>query len=514
MSDDDVASFLADAVSLEDNYRTMLATLKDAGCKVVRFQHDHAAQGRLVKAFAKTGLELLGPSRKALDATVALASAGRQQDAATLVQDRLRQDAELDVVSLFRSAASVDADNRSGFLVNLQSTIATLVFDDYKVMLGGDFQFVKPQVKDDIVLAERDRLLAEIQQRAPFDLVKLSHHGSDNVVNDAFLDGLGATPLVGMSSGRGQPNIRRRRRCNCCRTARPTWKWVRTDRNGHVTVEFTPATDRGCRSAAERCRIRSPIVPPMSAPCESSEPEASVETTVSSSPAGERQITTTLPPGVDAGHDHRRSRPGRGAGCRHPRRRRQPAAPPSDSLPIGGGPRLGTALSVTAADGLAANIGASEADFAMHSIRPPATTSPSSAAQRSPAIRTEIRRAIDKSGSVDGVVILGGYDLVPAYRVDTMPDEVGKAAKTLRGGTPTSSSCGATTRTSMSTTTASRSCRSVGSPTRVRAISLGGRRCRPNRRPIGWTSAVVFATSPDRSRRTCSSSSTARRSSR
>src|SRR6478752_3692929 len=239
MSDDDVASFLADAVSLEDNYRTMLATLKDAGCKVVRFQHDHAAQGRLVKAFAKTGVELLGPSRKALDATAARL-AGRQQDAATLVQDRLRQGAALDAVSLFRSAASVDADNRSGFLVNLQSTIATLAFDDYKVMLGGDFQFVKPQVKDDVVLAERDRLLAEIQQRAPFDLVKLSHHGSDNAVNDAFLDGLGATPLVGMSSGRGQPKHPPPSTLQLLQDRKADLEWVRTDRNGHVTVEFTP----------------------------------------------------------------------------------------------------------------------------------------------------------------------------------------------------------------------------------------------------------------------------------
>jgi hypothetical protein len=152
MSDDDLATFLADAVSLEDSYRTMRATLKDAGCKVVRFQHDHAAQGRLLKAFAKIGLELLGPSRTSLDATVARL-AGRQQDAISLVQDLAVQDADLDAVSLFRAAASVDADRRSGFLVNLQSIIATLKFGDYKVMLGGDFQFVQPPVRADDTLA-------------------------------------------------------------------------------------------------------------------------------------------------------------------------------------------------------------------------------------------------------------------------------------------------------------------------------------------------------------------------
>jgi hypothetical protein len=167
----------------------------------------------------------------------------------------------------------------------------------------------------------------------------------------------------------------------------------------------------------------------------SAETEVTTTTTstVASARTGERQITTTLPAGsrrvtITVDLDD----------VAEPVVEETQTPPttteaPSDSLYIGGGRKLGRLLFVASSAGLAANIGQGEADLALHSIRASgydlAELSGSSDAR---ATRTEILRAIDKSGDVDGVVILGGYDLVPAHRVDTMPDDVGKAAKALR----------------------------------------------------------------------------------
>src|SRR5262249_39975797 len=61
-SDARVSEFVADAVSLEETYGTMLDTLRSRGTKLVRIGRDSPT--RLQNEFASVNLRVLGPSKK------------------------------------------------------------------------------------------------------------------------------------------------------------------------------------------------------------------------------------------------------------------------------------------------------------------------------------------------------------------------------------------------------------------------------------------------------------------
>jgi hypothetical protein len=114
LPDDELAQFLADAATLEERYRDMLAQLHGAGTKVVRYLGEGTRDlPKVERAFSAVGLKILGPSEKQLlTCTELIAEAN--SDTVQLVSDCLA-DAP-DPVALYRSLASrvSDAADRPG----------------------------------------------------------------------------------------------------------------------------------------------------------------------------------------------------------------------------------------------------------------------------------------------------------------------------------------------------------------------------------------------------------------
>ena len=234
-----VAQFLGDAVSLEQRYRAMLATLESRGTRVVRHGRDSARS--LLRAFAQAGLEILGPSQEQL-LVCAEAIARLTRDAATRAADLISKDSGASEGDLYRALVAGARDaldaGRPGPAINLQSIVTRFSCRDARLLFAGDMQFADPQLSAPIVRDELAKLRAAIGAKAPYSLVKLSHHGSDNAFDHGVLAELGETPMFGICAGEeslSHPNPRVLRLLDA---SRDQLDWVRTDRNGLVSIEF------------------------------------------------------------------------------------------------------------------------------------------------------------------------------------------------------------------------------------------------------------------------------------
>jgi hypothetical protein len=275
--DDEVAgltgldALAVDAAALLPRYKNMIARLTKDGTNVVDFggRDSQPALAALSEALGDIGFEVLGPQQKHLDRTAKLLS-GTKADLVAKAE-QLRPDgldaAELDSADVYADLAT-DAVGRLGHLVNAQSivcvfTIPTRGRTKRRILLGGDFQFAKPQTTDPIINAERARLLSEIRSRAPFAFAKLSHHGSTNAVDDTFLTAIGDTAVVGICCGRGHPNHPAKDTLDLLAARSASTSWVRTDRSGHVTLTIsTDGTSITPRNAKDLSELNQPDAAP------------------------------------------------------------------------------------------------------------------------------------------------------------------------------------------------------------------------------------------------------------
>jgi beta-lactamase superfamily II metal-dependent hydrolase len=379
---EDFEQVLFDAVTLEDSYTEMLAKLTADGTNVVRYGRDsHAA---LVRAFRSIGLRILGPSEAQL-LICADTIARRTRDAVDAV-------AHLDVqneVELFRALVespldSLDASNRPGPPINLQSVVTRFKVGDVKLLFAGDMQFADPQVGDARLRTELDKLRAAIRAEAPYAFAKLSHHGSPNAFN---LDDLGATPVVGICAGEESKDHPHRDVLRVLEAAKDQVQWTRTDRNGLCTITFgarTPITvARGRISDPRPNTLDAPVVEERTVRVTADHQPVEVVTRI---PAGVRRVVVTID--VDPG---------------------EPARPPPP-LELAGGRELPDLVFVTDAQRLAANVGETEARQALDAIR---------AAGQPVVAPGDLRDALHPG--IRGVVIVGGYDVLPAQRRDCLP---------------------------------------------------------------------------------------------
>ncbi len=241
-ADDELAGFVDNVANLETRYRTMLRHLAEGGTTVVRHGTDAELEAQLTAAFAEVGLEVFGPELSHLQECYRLVRGG-QRDALDSLDSVLDFD--------FNSAASLanayrglvvgvtDSSARNRGAINLQSLVTRFEYDEQRLLFAGDMQFEDPQVESqmlrDGVTAMRRRISAD----APYAFVKLSHHGSDNAFSEEILAEYGETALYGICCGdfmqghHPHPDILRLLDEN-----RERIDWVRTDRNGLVTITF------------------------------------------------------------------------------------------------------------------------------------------------------------------------------------------------------------------------------------------------------------------------------------
>jgi beta-lactamase superfamily II metal-dependent hydrolase len=425
--DETIARFLADAANLEQNYTRMLSTLADNGTRVVR--HGRDATTQLTRAFRKIGLKVLGPTQAQL-LICADRIAQTSNDAVAAVSDMMQQvDAAVPEPDLYRALAhgtdSLDAVSRPGPAINLQSIVTRFDFAGAKLLFAGDMQFADPQITDPRLDSELKKLHSLIHNEAPFDVVKLSHHGSDNAFDDTILQELGDTPLYGICAGEDSSSHPNPKVLRLLDSIRDRVTWVRTDHNGLSTIELNGKP----KLALTRGELNDPrpntpdaevSVRPATRPAQAARTVARSETATSATSAEGSdvvEVITRVPGAVS--HvvitiDVDRSQIAR------------PQAVPNKAadLRIANGRPLPRLLFVTSAAALARNVGETESAQILSSLRAAGLdVYDSLTADASDPVRSAelVRAQLATRPQLQGVVLIGGYDAVPPLRLDCLP---------------------------------------------------------------------------------------------
>ena len=469
--------FLADAATLESRYLAMIAGLTAKGTKIVRYRRDKGDPKLelLTDRFQPIGLAILGPTEDHLFRCTDVVERQRR-DVLDAVRDLAPDDGPPNMVSLYRSLArestadSLDGGG-TGAAINNQS-IALLFFHQGKtILLTGDMQFAKPEIKG------LDSSMSELRRRvslgAPYAFVKLAHHGSYNAVDQSVLDELEETRLVAISGGirdvgHPDPGVLRLLKKN-----RERLTWARTDRNGRIDIDFSGTKPKVTIS---RGRLNSatpnsdePEPPPVT---ELETPAEELPFALEEPPAAEAEALIAVPEEtsglipaeagpqgiasqmveVTAKVPHTLTRviltidvqpgglavPGTGATISGPAITPPPAGQADPRFPpirLGGGRALPRLLFVTNRERLARNIGAAEAEHALRALATSGHVLLDKVSGKIGQAAREVNTALVASSKrplqeqVKGVVLVGGYDVIPSQRLDVLPPSLRKALR-------------------------------------------------------------------------------------
>ncbi len=452
-----VEQFLADAAQLEPAYRQMLATLEQRGTRVVRYGRDDAAP--VEEALASAGLKILGPTQDHL-LICAEAIARLTQDALAALAD-VGADETVDEVALYRSLAlrsfsdAADKPGR-GAALNDQSLVLRFAPGGRKLLLTGDMQLAKAEIAglDPYMSALR----ATIKADGPFDFVKIAHHGSYNALDAGALADLAGTRCFAISGGSQDPVHPDPSVLRLLQRAVPPIQWARTDRNGLVTVSLGEdgvqlVPERGALNdarantpdfAAAPLPAAVPGTPPISPVSPSSPPRRSSPPVppvawaqAGPGDSGMIEVITRIPHTATRVVVTIDVQPQAVSAVAGPPVLSRPETPPLPDRPlpelrIAGGRDLPPLLFATSAEGLARNIGQAEAAHLLAALRGAGQTvvdSLPAGAGDAAAVASVVRASLEDRHH--GVVLLGGYDVMPAQKLDTLDPE-------LRAHLPTS----------------------------------------------------------------------------
>lgn len=247
-SNEEVRLLIDAAATLQDRYHEMIIRLKADGAQVVRYGRDPHLL--LEKEFADTGFKILGPTVDQL-----LICALRVE------KERLKADQHMsgallsdggDEVSLYRALVkpmyreegfSTDdglcdngllEDGGTGAALNNQSIVVKIGHAPAAVLLTGDMQFASPSVGH---LAQKMlELHTVIRNAGPFAFTRLAHHGAANGTDARFLDYLPDCQLFGISTGASDAKHPSSKVLDLLANRDPELEWARTDRNGLVKL--------------------------------------------------------------------------------------------------------------------------------------------------------------------------------------------------------------------------------------------------------------------------------------
>ncbi|MCI0611851.1 MBL fold metallo-hydrolase [bacterium] len=423
--DQTLQQFLIDVVNLETKYRNMLTKLKNQGTKVVHFGQDDPAE--LVAAFQQIGLKILGPAQSQVLKCAELI-AGITHDAIRIVSDLFQQDANRDPVSTYRELIEGGLDSldvsRPGPPINLQSIVTQFEYQGKKLLFAGDMQFADPQVSNDFVKTKVQELRDKIQQEAPYDFVKLSHHGSDNAFDQEIFVELGQTPLFGICAGENSTKHPHVDTLNILKANQDHIQWVRTDHNRLSTISFVD--QNAPQIEVEEGDINDPVPNSVDLPGATTEEEETTTPVVSEIKVQESGIPSIVE--VIAKIPHTKTRvtitvdvePHNGNVALPALTSRRDELP---TVQIASGRQLPSLLFITSKAALSKNIGVAECEYLLKTFRqqgkriydalPEGITKPIDAFAL-------VRQELQKLPAAEGVVILGGYDVVPSQIVDCL----------------------------------------------------------------------------------------------
>ena len=418
LSDAELRQFMRDAAGGEDEYTQMLDTLRQSGTRIVRHGRDGEAAVR--RAFGSVGLEIYGPTKAHLEAASAEVLKA-QRDAVLAVDAALRADAAGDPVNVLRrllartpaadamTDALTDAQSRNGAAVNCQSTVLSLKAGTWRALLGGDMQFASsvPAIEPHVRTLRRRMAKAK-----PFHLFKLSHHGSSNGWDKTLYDEIGKPKYLAISLGRHKGTHPDASVLDDLRSLSNV-TWGRSDLNGHVTFSFGSAKVTVTKA---RGKLNDPTPPQPDVAIVPAAPPA-----LAVSAGGDvAEIVTRAPYGVPVTITI-----GGGATQLTGGFVRDRAAP-LPALDVFGGRELPRLLFVTSREALGDHIGVAEATHVIGALRRKGVALydelPKGASWR--AAQAAVREQLTRARGVRGLVLLGGYSVVPSQRLFCLPPDL------------------------------------------------------------------------------------------
>lgn len=481
---DAMAEFMDAAINLQSRYTGMLDTLRERGTRVVRYGRDDSAPllreflSVGFKILGPTQRQLVICTTKieeaSQDAMDILSGAPFEQDAPldlVALYRSLVGGAAGEAEAGLDAPDTLDAARRPGPAINLQSIVARFEYAGHKFLFTGDMQFAKHELtgltpdNSRALAQELGKLRQAIKNDGPYVFAKIAHHGSYNAFDERLLQELGGARFLGICAGERSLSHPNRDVLRLLSQHEGSLQWARTDRNGRTTLTRDeegrlvfrtstgdindptpntrdsipsvssegPASPTSTALPATRTSSTAPGAPSQAAPGPPAptyehgtlgRPAAREEAGASSTdhvevitrvPHVATRVTVTIDvaPASSTLADPSAPRPPAHA---------QGILPAS--LNIAGGRRtLPELLFVTSRQALAANIGTAETDFVLEALRDfgmPLYDAVPPGLQRTSGVMDLVRPELSRNPAIEGVVVLGGYDVIPAQLLDTL----------------------------------------------------------------------------------------------
>ena len=426
LSDEDIETFLDAAMKLEDTYIEMLEILKDAGTKIVRYGRNNT---KLIEdEFSDFGLKIIGPTK----AHLALCAENIERaitDYADLIPEDFSVDNSKAMASVYRRLVTEIATDSAadmpgvGAAKNNQSIVISVEADGWRALLTGDMQLAKAEVSG--LNGEMQMLIDKINE-SEYDFIKFPHHCSYNGIDeDLFSDWLPITKLYAHSGGWNDPKHPEEDVLALLEGFEDQLSFARTDRNGIISVvrkngkvQMRPSkgslNDFTINSAldeeAEQGIVKTkPVVEVTQATASSQNvevlvrlPNEPMKVTVTVEISGAKKKILTEPKGSKTVENI--------------------LMEDQSIIRIGASRSLPRLLFVTSSEKLSQNVSRQTVDNILKAIRSNGKLSlvdlPSSinsVDEAAAIVRTQVRKT-----NVKGVVIVGGYDVVPSNQTDAL----------------------------------------------------------------------------------------------
>ncbi|WP_457894595.1 MBL fold metallo-hydrolase [Stenotrophomonas hibiscicola] len=437
----DSASFeeaLADASSLQRRYRGMIEKLRGDGTHVVLHGEDNL--GALEAAFSDVGMSVIGPSPAGMAACAHfLEAAGRDflaEADAVLADGTKTRWLYQNMMDAWRE--NLQPDGLFGPVVNMQSSVIAFDDGDHSFLFMGDSQLERPDVPGQAIKDEVAAIRAELTRRSrlkPFSFIKAGHHGSHNSIGPGVLGDLGKGALnFGLCTGSDSRHHPSAKFLQALTDHSEDVVLGRTDTNGKVAfffddgradinVERGELNDRsspegqGAESIEPARSPAPPTLPPYPMPPSQEAPAPTITPVpVTTGTPGPIEIRVPYSPAA-----------GLNISIQIKIEPSLPAAQADISpaaFQLAGGRSLPKLLFLTHSTALSRNVGQACVDKALAELatRGHTVLDVSSYLAIDPDLAAaKTRDAFNADPRLEGVVILGGYDVIPAAAVDVYP---------------------------------------------------------------------------------------------